>query len=287
MHNNKRYFDSFHCRNFQFYSQLIERYRDYLNEQETTYLFGTSSYTERNNETSIFNRNVNEEKKKSRNTEQIYLKENTYNHFSNQENLTEECPIHSNHLAQPQEEYLQKEENEPFNLHGETICRPRPFSFSRHNWNNFYKYQFSVQSLNQILLKQNQGSVTNDKLNSNKKKTTSNRLEVFWRKFLKKRKKRESKETNTTSKEVDEKSTISNSTNNEQIYLLMNIQQHLNNQWNLQEKYLIHSNPTAQPKKRTLMKMETNHLTYTVKGVLGTHPYGRSWVNYPAGVLSK
>jgi hypothetical protein len=124
MHNNNRYFDSFHSRNFQFYSQLIERYRDYLNEQETTYLFLTSSYTERNNETSIFNRNVNEEKKKSRNNEQICLKENTYNHFSNQENLTEECPIYSNHLAQPQEQYLHEEGNEPFNLHGETIRRP-------------------------------------------------------------------------------------------------------------------------------------------------------------------
>jgi hypothetical protein len=67
---------------------------------------------------------------------------------------------------------------------------------------------------------------------------------------LKKRKKREDKEINTTSKEVDEIYTISNSTNNEQIYLLKNIQQHLNNQWNLQEKYLIHSNPIAQPKER-------------------------------------
>jgi hypothetical protein len=110
MHDNNRYFDSFHNQKFQFYSQLIERYRDYLNEQETTYLFLISSYTERNNEASIFNRNVNEEKKKSRNNEQIYLKENTYSYFSNQENLTEECPIHSNHLAQSQEEYLMRKE---------------------------------------------------------------------------------------------------------------------------------------------------------------------------------
>jgi hypothetical protein len=99
--------------------------------------------------------------------------------------------------------------------------------------------------LNQILLKQNKGSVIDDKFNSNKKKTIPNRLEVFWRKFLKKRKKRESKETNTANSEVNEMSTNSNSTNNEQIYLLKNIQQHLNNQCNLQEKYLIHSNPTA------------------------------------------
>jgi hypothetical protein len=38
MHNNNRYFDSFHSRKFQFYSQLIERYcDDLMNKKQLTY----------------------------------------------------------------------------------------------------------------------------------------------------------------------------------------------------------------------------------------------------------
>jgi hypothetical protein len=43
MHNNNRYFDSIHDKKFQFYSQLIERYRQILTSRKSTYLNLTSS----------------------------------------------------------------------------------------------------------------------------------------------------------------------------------------------------------------------------------------------------
>jgi ethanolamine utilization cobalamin adenosyltransferase len=37
MHNNNRYFDSTHDKKFQFFPQLIERYRQMLTTRESTY----------------------------------------------------------------------------------------------------------------------------------------------------------------------------------------------------------------------------------------------------------
>jgi hypothetical protein len=49
MHSNGRYFDSIHNRNFQFCTQLIERYHNPISVQQKTYLFLTSSNVKKSN----------------------------------------------------------------------------------------------------------------------------------------------------------------------------------------------------------------------------------------------
>jgi hypothetical protein len=51
MHNNDRYFDSINNPKFQFYSQLIERYRSFISTTKTNYLFLNSSNIKNNKKT--------------------------------------------------------------------------------------------------------------------------------------------------------------------------------------------------------------------------------------------